>query len=323
MTEPKKSSEPVQHHYLPQFYLRGFAGPGGGLSVYDIKRSMYRRTTPHTTAKQKHYYSLTDRDGNRDLSIEGVLSGIESEAAAVIRHKIVPMVTPTAEDKCALALFIAMQHYRTPEFEEQVEKSASLFFGRVSDMAWSTVEAAQASIDSLEAKNGEKPAVTAEEMVQAYKSGDFKLTILRNLSLRMMTAVASSMTEEIALLEWAILCAPPKKSFITTDSPFLMTPPQDWNKWFGSGTGLRIRGCKKWFPLTAERCLVMFEQGDVFTYRDVSAKHMREINLEMAWHAYDLVIARDEPLLRSVVESTLAERQSRGSEWGGSKLIIG
>jgi hypothetical protein len=66
---------------------------------------------------------------------------------------------------------------------------------------------------------------------------------------------------------------------------------------------------------------VVFEPGNGFTYRDVSADHVREINLEMAWHAYELVIARDEPLLRSGVESTLAERRSRGSKWGGSKLV--
>jgi hypothetical protein len=315
-------NKPTQHHYLPQFYLRGFAGGTGGLWVYDIKRLMYRRSTPNTTAKQRHYYTLTDRDGKRDLFIEEALSGIETDAAAIIRDKLIPRLTLTPEDKCALSLYIAMQHYRTPDFEEQVEKSASLFFSRVSDMAWSTVEAAQASLDSLEVKNGSKPAVTAEEMHQAYKSGDFKLTICRNLSLQMMTEVAGSMTEEIALLEWAVLCAPPQKSFVTTDSPFLITPPQGWNNRFGPGTGLRIRGTRKWFPLTAERCLVMFEPGNVFTYRDVTPENVREINLEMAWHAYELVIARDEALLRSVVELTLAERRSRGSKWGGSKLVF-
>jgi len=321
VNDRKRNSEPKQHHYLPQCYLEGFS-KNGGFWVYDIELGTFRNGCPFDTAKQKHYNALADREGNRNLSIESALSKIEGEATAVIRGKIRNRQIIDANDKCALALFVATQHYRTPQFEAEVAKMAGFYLDRFNKSAWGDLEAAQASLDALEVKTGKKPELTAAGMVEFYKSGDFKLKVHRNLSLQMMMEQSALMTEDIALLEWAILCAPEGETFITTDNPFLITPPARWDNRFGSGRGIRIPGSRKWFPLTATRCLVMFDPGDVFTYRDVSAESMREINLEQAWQAYRYVVARDEPLLRSIVEATLEQRQKNGTVWGGTKLTI-
>jgi hypothetical protein len=134
-----------------------------------------------------------------------------------------------------------------------------------------------------------------------------------------MMKLAPEVAEDLVRMEWAFLCAPEGESFVTTDSPFLITPPLDWPKTpLGlSGAGLRIKGARKWLPLSASTCLVMFDPGFLITYREISRETLLEINRAQAAHAYRLMIARDEALLRGLVQEMKAKEK-----WGGSKLVM-
>ena len=67
---------PKRHHYLPQFYLKGFCR-NEHLWVYDREKNEIRRQTPINTAIQTHYYSFENKDGEKNTEIESFLSEIE------------------------------------------------------------------------------------------------------------------------------------------------------------------------------------------------------------------------------------------------------
>jgi hypothetical protein len=62
-------ANPKRHHFLPEFYLNGFARDGL-LWLYDRGRKQYRRQTPHNTAIIGHYYTFENEKGEKDYSVE-------------------------------------------------------------------------------------------------------------------------------------------------------------------------------------------------------------------------------------------------------------
>ena len=77
------SSVPKRHHFLPKFYLEGFARDGS-LWLYDRHRRQFRPGTPGKTAVIGHYYALETESGERDYSVEEFLSLVEGRAKEVI-----------------------------------------------------------------------------------------------------------------------------------------------------------------------------------------------------------------------------------------------
>ena len=105
-------------HYVPQFYLEGFADPEQPTSiwVYEKGKDQPRSQGIKGTAAETHYYSLTKPDGTKDDLLEReVLSRTETGAAPVIqrwRSERRPQIT--LDDVKALAPFLAVCFVRSP-----------------------------------------------------------------------------------------------------------------------------------------------------------------------------------------------------------------
>lgn len=54
-----------KHHYLPEFYLKGFS-TAGNLWVYDREKRERRKLRPETVAIRKGFYTVEDPDGQKD-----------------------------------------------------------------------------------------------------------------------------------------------------------------------------------------------------------------------------------------------------------------
>lgn len=80
------SKPPHRHHYVPRMVQRNFANEDGGL--YFWRRGFaigeVRSSTPTNLFIEDDLYSITDRDGARDTSVELWFSRLESTAAKFI-----------------------------------------------------------------------------------------------------------------------------------------------------------------------------------------------------------------------------------------------
>lgn len=106
-------SRPKRHHYLPEFYLAGFATDGrreSTFTVYDRETDEFRQQTAKNTAVAGYYYATQDPStGERSMEVEQFLSSIESEADAAIR-KLERREKPTGHEREVIALFCALLH---------------------------------------------------------------------------------------------------------------------------------------------------------------------------------------------------------------------
>jgi hypothetical protein len=76
------------HHRLPQFYLRGFAGENGRLSLLDPATGQSKSTAPRNAFVEKGYYTVRDEDFQRVALAEVLYEDFENRAARVHRNLI-------------------------------------------------------------------------------------------------------------------------------------------------------------------------------------------------------------------------------------------
>ncbi|MBN1868446.1 DUF4238 domain-containing protein [Candidatus Sumerlaeota bacterium] len=294
-------ANPKRHHYLPEFYLAGFSR-SDLVWVFDREREECKRLTPKNTAVIGHYYSVEDEHGEKHPDVEIQLAKKVDGPAGRIIGKLERGESIDEAEKRALSLFVGYMKSRVPVFEQWHNDIVSADQKNLLRMAFADPAHARASLARLECFTGEPACASPEEMVDFVARDEYSIDVPRNSSIETMCAVAEEVAHLASRMNWFILHAPARKSFITTDSPFsLFPPPSDrWPSAFPVGIG--TPGSVKYLPLTQTIALAIGDAGNALMHEQASDSVIREINLAVAQHAV-LVIGRDEALVRSVVRA--------------------
>lgn len=110
-----------RHHFVPEFYQRGFIEDGSGLIwVCEKGRAPRQRSVKKGAGFEYNLYAFTHADGSVDVgSVEKKLADLDRDAAAVIR-KIDGGTPITPEERKTLCEFIGVMYRRTPEHRRAV-----------------------------------------------------------------------------------------------------------------------------------------------------------------------------------------------------------
>lgn len=108
----------VNHHYIPQLYLRGFTSSDGKLQVFDKYYGTFKpdKQTPKTVLFEKHRNTINFHGMKSDI-IEKLYSAIESPYGKLfnyIRGGLSQDDVFTEKGIYLLKLFIALQFWRMP-----------------------------------------------------------------------------------------------------------------------------------------------------------------------------------------------------------------
>jgi hypothetical protein len=121
-----------RHHYVPQFYLRGFADHREQVRVY--RRGSEKPpfvASIKKAAVESGLYAIDHVDAADANELEQRLSYIEDKATGVPRL-LVRGSQPSIAQRADFAVFLGLQLMRTPEsrkgFEVQVDRLEKLFF---------------------------------------------------------------------------------------------------------------------------------------------------------------------------------------------------
>jgi len=294
-------SDTKRQHYLPQFYLKGFI-LDGKFWVYDRQLNEFRKQTPINTAIEKDYYSFTDKNGEKNTNIEKILADVEGRIVPVI-NKIKSQEKINDDDKGIMSLFLSFLNYRVPEFEKLSNEIAQKISKFTIQNLISSKEQATKWIENYKKDTGKSFDVSSEILFEYAQNPQFKITIDRNTTLRQMLDLSYKNTNWLYNLDWVIIRAPEKTSFITSDNPFVLLPPKGFPIGI-RGYGLKTRGVTKIIPLSKEQCITIGSPGNNFKYVDISIKTVRDINLYVTSRCDRFVIGRDEKQLRSIVKRT-------------------
>ncbi len=105
--------EKTNHHYVPQYWQRGFRGPNGHL--YGKFHDGIRVVSPRTTMQRDWLYTVFDDQWNPSDTLEDVLSVVEAGDAGLLQRLNSLGYAGTKDDRDHLCAMLALQASRHPD----------------------------------------------------------------------------------------------------------------------------------------------------------------------------------------------------------------
>lgn len=296
-----------RHHYLPQFYLEGFTDTEGLLWVYDREQKKLRKQPPKDTAVQGYYYAFTDKHGNKRNDIEEFFSRVESETKPLL-EKIDQGDLPSTEEKLTLAVFVGFQKTRVPDFEKSVDEAGEKMIKRMNEFMFQSEETASQTVRGFEAKTGSRLKCEPKDLVEFVQSGEYAIEFPREHSIKLMMDLGMDMVGPLVQMNWTFIQAPGRSSFISSDNPFVLVPPSEWDPKGFYGVGIATPGAAKVIPLSAKTCLLIGDYGDSLRISQGNQGLIRNLNLNIAINSDRFIIGRAEELLKRIVDITKVDQ---------------
>ena len=296
MPKPSLANPPRRHHYVPQFYMKKFAGSDEYLSMYDRQTGKYASVHPKNICYVNDLYTTLE-NGQPNADMEKVwFEKIDGDAARSIRN-FEDGRAPDDEQRASFAVFMGQQVMRNPDARKMATDSRQ----QVMDEMVRFWRKDPAILDAAIARYAEsgKPVMgmNAESFLADLDNGKFRIAITEAPFIQQLVRSAKFLGEELFYLDWEILKAPESGGFITCDYPFLLIPSA------GNPTefGLRHPGTIKYFPITRSLCLRMGDAGGKFRYRDASRYEVRVINQNVAVNSERFILGRDRDHLQVII----------------------
>lgn len=170
MTKAAKQQRTRSQHYVPQFYLRGFANKSGKLFCFDKATDKVFSSSPGGLAQESNFYEIhpgTTEEPVADNAIEQQLQRIEQEFAPrltkLIRNADRNRITP--EELSFFSPLVAIQWMRTRAFRDTAHELIEKFCqAHVDDLVRLNFQGAKATISLPEIN---LPAIHVSHMLNA------------------------------------------------------------------------------------------------------------------------------------------------------------
>lgn len=300
-------STPKLHHYLSEFYLKGFTRDEI-LWVYDRQKDEYREQHPRTTAAIRHFYSIENDEGERDPEVEIQLSRIEGKAKPIIQA-LDEGKDISPEDRVYLSVFLAVLHSRVPKFEREITEIADQATKALLKRMFPHEDAAREHLR----RSGKESEIDPEHIVDFIQNERFEVKGHRNNAISTMLRQWPELAKLFNIMDWMVAHADSRTSFITTDAPFAFLASDELLK---SGKPVLAVGSfeiVKAVPLTRRTCLLLGGKGVGFGHFDFNRDIVRDINVRLASECERFAFAADEAHLKSIVRRSQIDRKRTGT----------
>ncbi len=283
---------------MPEFYLKRFCRDKN-LWVYDAEREEIALRFPETIAIKKRFYSAQGAARVKEHDPEIFLSKLESKAAPVI-DRVDMGGSLSATDKYFLSLFAGLLKCRVPYFERWISDLNDAVGKQLLKARYASEQELREHLQELGSDSKDDPDLPTRlfENIQEEKYG---VDTPKNWRIGMMFRIAQVICEEIIQMDWTVLRAPDSTSFVTSDNPFVVIPPDDMTPNWPYTIGVAVEGSKKIIPLTQRVCLLIGNYGDAIRYTECGRGTVRAINRTLADNCERFLMARDEALLKRLV----------------------
>lgn len=302
MTKPKR------HHFLPEFYLNGFARDGL-LAVFDREKNEYRSQPPKNTAVIGHFYAFHNTAGELDYGLETFFSQIEGNAKPVI-EKLEQGSTIEAQERIDFGLFLAVLFNRVPKFEREIDEIADAAGKAMMKKMFPSVEAIE---EHFRREADADRSYSAQHFYDFIHKEQYSFVGNRDLTIRTMLEQTPEIAKTLTLMDWAVAHADDRSSFITTDSPFGFIVPEEIKRSGEPALGVSSPKVTKIIPLSRRIAFLLGGFGAGFGHFNFSRPDVRELNVAVATECDRYIIGPDEALVRSVVKRSKVDREKPGT----------
>jgi len=279
-------SQPRKHHYLPQFYLRGFSA--NGRSIFQIEKRGGRTylSSIRDTAAIRDYHEL-DTGGVEDPTVfEKRLAQVEAQLAEALARAIRCSIT-TPETHNLLIQLVALLRVRVPAFKAGVE---------------AFLQNVVRSVGLMMERKGELPP-PPKGFEDVLRMENLSITISNWKLLKFMFEIAADrhLFDILTAMRPTILRAPRETFFLTCDQPVAIFHPKA-SPADAYGVGLANTETEVSVPLSSGVLLFLARGTESATDRGATVDEMIEFNRRTVVMADSLVFAPEASQL--AVETT-------------------
>ncbi|MFJ2736168.1 DUF4238 domain-containing protein [Streptomyces sp. NPDC087317] len=275
---PGKQKLKRHHHTVPRLLLRRFA------DGKQIMRVPFDGTDPKPigigdATVRSHFYSMQDETGQRDNTIEDLLSDLEDQAARVIKKVIDERVWPLPiADRAVLGEWVAAQYARIPAVRQANNEIADQL------LKMEIALGGKPEIRRRMEAQGEGP-VSDEEVDAAWAeltdfSGYYVELPVNDHLLTMANAMATAY-ERMMARAWK-LCRFEHKTLLLPDHPVTLLRDEDEPEWQGVGLA---NAAAIMVPIDRQAAIIMAAPGGPDGIFPANAQVANELNRRFAWNS--------------------------------------
>jgi len=284
-----------KHHYLPQFYLRGFATSNESLWLYrKIEDTVQIPTTVHDAGAQNHLHTLDwsawGSMPDDQTSVEDWFCSMERNQAETLRQVLAPKAV-FGDHRPNLEQLVSVMYHRVPSFLDSVEASNRQMLAEVFEHLY---------------RNGHFPPAP-EEIRPALEGGDFsgfttKIARFKILQTMAMHIIDSQIPSILSTMKMGISTPDSADSvFITGDTPVVLYH-STWQDSMPFGVGCGTSGVEVSFPLS-ERAILIFRHDGELPPEKMPPEQVRHFNQRMVASSRRFIYSSKScPLLQSDIQ---------------------
>ncbi len=291
-------SKAKRHHYLSQFYLKGFQEENKNW-VYDRETKKLRQDVPKNIAVISNLYTIQNEAGEESTEIESTFAIIEGKAVSILK-KLDQGELITHSEKQELALFIALLSTRVPQFFKYIGDTLEAHIKSYSQVALADKE----RVDSLIQQYPELEGIDSEGIVEFVKEDKYKIKPTRGFLLLNMLKVGDEIAHYLFQMEWFILHSTENQNIVTNDAPFIILGPQNQKPPYKYGIGILNKNAVKIVPLTKCCILAIMNPGESMKHAELKGEQVARLNEIIALSSERLLIGSSEQLLSTIINST-------------------
>jgi len=269
MTQPRK------HHYVPQFYLRGFSSNGS--SIFQIEKHDGRGylCSIKDTAAIRDYHELDFEAAEDPHVLEKRLAEIESQLAEVLAQVIKSGIDSRVTHSRLIEL-TSLLRFRVPAFKQFIEESF-----RQSVLSTAKI---------MEQNGNFSPAPKGFESIFARNGVSVSIANWKCLEVMFELASDPKILDILASMAPSILRAPEGTFLLTSDQPVALFHP-DTNPTDSYGVGFSTPDIQVSVPLSSRVLLLLTWDKDAPKERELTASEVDEFNRRTVVMADSLVFA--------------------------------
>jgi len=278
-----KGATARKHHYVPQFYLRGFIGEKDMLLVFDHETKKTYRSKPHGVAAQRDF-NRVEVEGMDANAVEKLLAAFEGETAPHLETVIAKHSIADEKDKAAVINLMAAMTLRNPKrraaIGKVIENFTLSFLGKKENF--------EAYVAEMK-KQGRDVDLTLEQV----RSGLAEMNFAPSKESIMSVEINhhDQAAERLWNKKWQLVIASDDSGgFVTTDDPVTIrwTDGQE----HPDRPGLAENNCEIIFPLSTKLALRGSSEGEEGVV-NADAATVARINSHIIDNASRQVFAHD------------------------------
>ena len=276
-------SKPKVHHFVPRFYLRGFANAKDRVAVRDREGRSYVTSTRNVMARS----GLYTVPGHHS-EMEETLSRIETETSLPFKALLSGSLPPLGStDRSTLANFMAIQMSRNLD-----DFAVFFILAREASKAFGSLPVSKEDMRSLLTERygfepNDSEVETARDITNFFGTAPLDAAQMKNMELDIMLGASRKVAPGIEKRTWSLESSK-KADLITSDRPVVLwNPPLPQDRYKGVG----IEDAEEiWLPVDRKRILILRNSGPSGTRR-IGPERVSIVNQHIARHCGKAIVS--------------------------------